>query len=124
MVASGVAYAGAHSQDVRGEGMIYVDEVADYGKVIRGHGPHWAHLGTDDHTPEGVEILHAFARRLGLKRAWFQNKPDAPHYESLGAQTGPGVALGGAVGDSCGVAEVLRSGAVGTGKDWGSRLAE
>ena len=61
--------------------MIYVDEVADYGKMIGGYGPCWAHLGTDDHTPEGVEILHTFARRLGLKRAWFQNKPDAPHYD-------------------------------------------
>ena len=61
--------------------MIYVDEVADYGKMIGGYGPCWAHLGTDDHTPEGVEILHSFARRLGLKRAWFQNKPHAPHYD-------------------------------------------
>ena len=25
--------------------------------------------------------LHAFAQKMGLKRRWFQNKPDHPHYD-------------------------------------------
>ena len=61
--------------------MIYVDTLVDYGKRINGHGPYWAHLGTDDLTPQGLEALHAFARQLGLKRAWFQDKPTHPHYD-------------------------------------------
>lgn len=61
--------------------MIYVDTLANYGKRIQGHGPYWAHLGTDDHSREGLEALHVFARRLGLKRAWFQDIPNAPHYD-------------------------------------------
>jgi uncharacterized protein DUF4031 len=61
--------------------MIYVDTLANWGKIIHGHGPYWAHLGTDDLTPEGLEVLHAFAERLGLKCAWFQNKPTHPHFD-------------------------------------------
>ena len=34
------------------------------------------HLFADD-----VEELHAFASKLGLKRMWFQDKPDFPHYD-------------------------------------------
>ncbi len=38
-----------------------------------------AHLFT---TPGNIEALHDFARRLGLKRGWFQNKRDSlPHYD-------------------------------------------
>jgi hypothetical protein len=36
-----------------------------------------SHLFADD-----LDELHAFARLLGLKRAWFQNKPGSlPHYD-------------------------------------------
>lgn len=28
-----------------------------------------------------IRELHDFAARLGLKRAWFQNKPGHPHYD-------------------------------------------
>lgn len=36
-----------------------------------------AHLTTDGPIAE----LHAFARRIGLKREWFQSHPLAPHYD-------------------------------------------
>jgi len=36
-------------------------------------------MGTDDHTDVGLAELHAMADRIGLKRAWFQNKPRHPH---------------------------------------------
>ena len=35
----------------------------------------WAHLWADD-----LEELHAFAKKLGLKRAWFQDKR-LKHYD-------------------------------------------
>lgn len=50
---------------------IYVDEINVYksGK--------WCHMGTDTN----VEELHEFARRIGLKRSWFQHRDPHPHYD-------------------------------------------
>ena len=31
--------------------------------------------------PGDLEALHAFAQKIGLKRAWFQNHPRLPHYD-------------------------------------------
>ena len=53
---------------------VYVDEVIWWWR-----GRRWCHL-TADNTAE----LHAFAARLGLRRAWFQSKPGRPwhdHYD-------------------------------------------
>jgi hypothetical protein len=36
-----------------------------------------SHLFTDG----DIEKLHKFAESIGLKRAWFQNKKDLPHYD-------------------------------------------
>lgn len=30
--------------------------------------------------------LHAFAAKIGLKREWFQDKPDFPHYDLIGTR--------------------------------------
>lgn len=56
---------------------VYVDNARIPARVGRISG-RWSHL-TADTKPE----LHAFAARIGLRRAWFQDKPD------LGG--GPGV---------------------------------
>lgn len=53
---------------------VYVDHLLDWG---------WR-LGRSCHLVADSEVeLHAFARRLGLKRAWFQEPPKAsvPHYD-------------------------------------------
>jgi hypothetical protein len=54
----------------------YVDELRRYR-----HGPthfdSWCHLYCDG----GPEELHAFADRLGLKRAWYQDRPGFPHHD-------------------------------------------
>jgi hypothetical protein len=36
----------------------------------------WAHLWCQD-----LDVLHDFAARLGLRRAWFQDRPRFPHYD-------------------------------------------
>lgn len=41
-----------------------------------------------------LEELHAFAQRLGLKRAWFQNHRALPHYDLTGPRRRRAVALG------------------------------
>ncbi|MDM8521150.1 DUF4031 domain-containing protein [Anaerolineales bacterium HSG6] len=60
--------------------MIYVDTFQDYsfGKQVHPvfqNGS--AHLATDS---DDLSDLHAFAAKLGLRRAWFQDKR-IPHYD-------------------------------------------
>ena len=43
-----------------------------------------------DHTHE----LHAFAANLGLKREWFQNKANRPHYDLTTQKRAQAVRLG------------------------------
>jgi hypothetical protein len=55
---------------------VYIDDAfsGSWGKWTGG-----GHLQADD-----VDELHAFAARLGLKRAWFQSRPGRPemdHYD-------------------------------------------
>lgn len=52
---------------------IYVDQLRNWGWRL---GPS-CHLFTDGPNEE----LHAFAARLGLKRAWFQKSTSGPHYD-------------------------------------------
>lgn len=62
---------------------ILVDELIDHQSPhlpIRLRGE-WCRMMTDDLTPAGLDELHAMARRLGLNRVWFQNKPRYPHYD-------------------------------------------
>jgi hypothetical protein len=64
--------------------MILVDELQDYQMAhlpprLRGL---WCHMMSDDLTPAGLDELHAMARRIGMRRAWFQGqKPRYPHYD-------------------------------------------
>ncbi len=41
------------------------------------HGHLWAHLWCDG----PVNELHKFAKRIGLRREWFQDKDGFPHYD-------------------------------------------
>lgn len=60
---------------------VYVDCLRQYPvSMIKGkarkHGKVWSHLfGTD------MNELHLFARGIGLRREYFQNKPTFPHYD-------------------------------------------
>jgi hypothetical protein len=54
--------------------MIFVDYGRTYIGWKRGM---WYHLASD----ANVEELHAFARRLRLKRVWFQSNGSIPHYD-------------------------------------------
>jgi hypothetical protein len=56
---------------------IMVDEVRLWPTTIRCFREGSAHLTTDG----PVEELHAFAALLGLKRAWFQDRPTTPRYD-------------------------------------------
>lgn len=58
---------------------IMVDEVMSWPTRIRCFRHGSCHL-TVDHGLGDVEELHAFAARLGMKRAWFQDG-STPHYD-------------------------------------------
>jgi Protein of unknown function (DUF4031) len=69
---------------------VYVDDAfvaGDWGRWTGG-----GHLQADT-----TEELHAFADRLGLRRAWFQSKPGRPdrdHYDLTAAGRARAIELG------------------------------
>lgn len=74
---------------------VYVDRAR-----WRWPGRTWCHMAAD-----GVEELHAFARRLGLKRAWFQDRR-IPHYDLTETKRAEAVLLGAVADDSLGRPEL------------------
>lgn len=56
-----------------------------------------------------LELLHAFARRIGLRREWFQSKSDLPHYDLNARRRPKAVAAGAVEVDRRCVVDVLRA---------------
>ncbi len=50
---------------------VYVDPIFNWGKTGQ-----WSHMVADT-----LDELHTFAAGIGLKREWFQDHPDHPHYD-------------------------------------------
>lgn len=75
---------------------IYVDEVFTMrpkGAAAR-FGNRWCHLVSDQLDPTE---LHEFAAKLGLKREWFQQRPNCPwydHYDIVGSRRKAALKLG------------------------------
>ena len=67
--------------------MVYVDVLRDWGWRL---GPS-CHMFTDS---VDLTELHDMARRIGLRRAWFQDRPTAPHYDLTASRRAAAVALG------------------------------
>lgn len=57
---------------------VYVDQLAEWGWIIRGRKTSSCHMFTDE---EDLTSLHDVAQRIGMKRSWFQDKKAAPHYD-------------------------------------------
>jgi hypothetical protein len=55
------------------------------------HGHQWCHLFCD---PGDEEQLHMVARKVGMKREWFQNRPGFPHYDLVPPKREKAVTLG------------------------------
>jgi len=53
--------------------MIYVDQLQWYGQD-KGN---WCHMVTD----ASLDELHRFAKHIGMKRSWFQDDSQYPHYD-------------------------------------------
>ena len=56
--------------------MIYVDELS---VCLRNR--NWPYSQACHLVADSIEELHYFAGRMRLKPAWFQDKPELPHYD-------------------------------------------
>lgn len=68
---------------------VYVDNCC-----LSWRGKLWCHLVADT-----LEELHSFARQLGLKRSWFQDKTRYPHYDVTTSVREKALAIGAIAGD-------------------------
>lgn len=68
---------------------IYVDN-----ERIEWRGKLWCHLVADS-----LSELHEFAERLGLRRAWFQDRSEYPHYDVTVGMRWKALSLGAHEGD-------------------------
>lgn len=87
---------------------VYVDEIRDWTRLAKMRGlrhTHWCHL-----TADTEEELHAFATRLGLRRAWFQKKSPRDyrwHYDVTPPKRAHAVRLGAVEIDRRGLLPIL-----------------
>jgi hypothetical protein len=69
---------------------VYVDDLK-----VWSHAKHRCFKQGSAHlTADTLDELHAFAARLGLKRAWFQDHIVAPHYDLSPAKHAASLTLG------------------------------
>lgn len=68
---------------------VYVDN-----EQLSWRGKKWCHLVADS-----LEELHGFALKLGLKRAWFQDRASYPHYDVTVSVRDRALQLGAVHGD-------------------------
>jgi Protein of unknown function (DUF4031) len=68
---------------------IYVDDIVTYENCQLPY-KRWCHMATDG----DIEVLHAMAARIGLKREWFQDKPKHPHYDLTPSKRAEAINLG------------------------------
>lgn len=68
---------------------VYVDELVVYPNARGIFRAGSCHLSADS-----AEELHAFAAKIGMKRAWFQDHRLLPHYDLIASKRALAVALG------------------------------
>lgn len=69
---------------------VYVDQVLPYPRARNA----CFRAGACHMTADTLDELHAFALRLGLKRAWFQRHGISPHYDLTIGRRAEAVRLG------------------------------
>lgn len=73
---------------------VYIDPLRRWPQVSAsrhfGNGKQSSHLACDG----DLEELHQFARQIGLKREWFQDRPNLPHYDLMPTRRAAAVKAG------------------------------
>lgn len=70
---------------------VYVDELINYGWKLRGHIVSSCHMISDN---IDLQELHDMAKKIGMKREWFQDKPNRPHYDLTASRRAKAVEFG------------------------------
>ncbi|QMV19671.1 DUF4031 domain-containing protein [Granulicella sp. 5B5] len=68
---------------------VYVDPVMEHGGSKEFRWTRSCHMYADT-----LDELHAMALRIGMRRAWFQDKEKLPHYDLVPARRKEAVAAG------------------------------
>lgn len=70
---------------------VYVDDLQAWGWKMHGREVQSCHMFCDQ---VDLNELHALAQKIGLKRAWFQDKRTAPHYDLVPSKRMAALAAG------------------------------
>ncbi len=70
---------------------IYVDELVDYGWIMRGRRVASCHMFSSE---VDLTSLHEMALAIGMKRQWFQEHKIAPHYDLVQSRRDLAISLG------------------------------
>ncbi len=73
---------------------VYVDQMMKIAPYARTRGTRWRWPEACHMWADSIPELHRFAKRLGLKRGWFQVHPRFPHYDLTAAKRAQAIALG------------------------------
>lgn len=84
---------------------VFIEPPADHGWVMRGRRVKSSHLLTDE---VDLTELHRVAQAGGMKRSWFQDHPDHPHYDITDSRYAALVAAGATPVDRNGLVAALR----------------
>jgi hypothetical protein len=68
---------------------VYVDPLREYGGSESFRWTKSCHMFADN-----LEELHDMAGKIGMKRAWFQNRRHLPHYDLVPARRAKAIKLG------------------------------
>ena len=70
---------------------VYVDPPTVYGRPVGPHPPDtpWSHMWADD-----LDELHEMAEAIGMRRAWFQDRKELPHYDLIPSRRAAAVERG------------------------------
>jgi hypothetical protein len=68
---------------------VYVDPLFEHGGSPTFHWKRSCHMYADT-----LDELHTMAKRIGMQRAWFQNKPKLPHYDLVPTRRAAAVSAG------------------------------
>lgn len=85
---------------------IYVDELMNWGWQMRGRNTKSCHMVTDQ---VDLTELHTMAEKIGMRRAWFQDKPGRPHYDLTPSRREAAVAAGAIETGCTDIARILRT---------------
>ena len=70
---------------------VYVDALRDWGWVMYGRTIQSCHMFTNS---SDLQELHAMAANIGLKRRYFQDSSDHPHYDLTGSRRAAAIRMG------------------------------